>query len=345
MKKYFFLSLMFLLALGACEEEEFGPVYKVIDGPAITSPAEGASFVLTEDDASGEFPAISWSQPNFNFPAGITYTVEMAAAGTAFADPINLGIVNARSLKGLTNERVNSIMLSNEFVGEAAAAVEIRVAAKVADDVEVVYSDPVAINITPYTVEIDYPKLQVPGNYQGWDPANESTVIYSLRSDGKFEGYMYFSDPATMYKYTDGPSWDTNWGDSGDDGTLDPSGDDIAAKEGIGMYKLNVDINALTHTAVKTDWGVIGSATPGGWDSDTDMVYDETSGTLKVTMDLVAGEIKFRANDAWDIDFGDTDANGDLQYGGDNIAIADAGNYTIELILNQARYIYKLTKN
>ena len=103
--------------------------------------------------------------------------------------------------------------------------------------------------------------------------------------------------------------------------------------------------DALTHTATRTNWGVLGDATPGGWDTDTDFTYDEASSTLKVTLDLNAGEIKFRANDDWAINMGDTDANGDLQYDGDNIAIGEAGNYTIELILNQARYLYKLTKN
>lgn len=345
MKKYILFSLLALLVFGSCEKDEFGPVLSFGDKPAITSPAAGTSIVLTEENGAAAFPTITWSGAGFGFQAGVTYTAQIAAAGTNFAAPLTLGVVNALKLEGLTNEKVNAQLLANEFVGEAPAQLEMRIAAEVSDDVETVYSDPVAITITPYTVEIDYPKLQVPGNYQGWDPAKESTVIYSLKSDGKFEGYIYFSDPATMYKYTNGPSWDENYGDTGGDGSLERNGDDIAAKEGVGMYRLNVNLTALTHTAVRTNWGVLGDATPTGWDSDTDMVYDETSGTLKVTMDLTAGLIKFRANDGWDINLGDDDANGDLQYGGKDIAISEAGNYTIELILNQARYLYKLTKN
>ena len=52
------------------------------------------------------------------------------------------------------------------------------------------------------------------------------------------------------------------------------------------MYRLNVNINDKTYTTELTNWGVIGSATPTGWDSDTDMVFDEVSGTLKLTLDL-----------------------------------------------------------
>ena len=49
--------------------------------------------------------------------------------------------------------------------------------------------------------------------------------------------------------------------------------------------------------------------------------------------------------DTWDIDFGDTGGNKTLEYGGDNIVITEAGNYTIELILTVAEYRYSITKN
>ena len=61
---------------------------------------------------------------------------------------------------------------------------------------------------------------------------------------------------------------------------------------------------------------------------------------------LSDGEVKFRANDGWDINFGDDGANGSLEYGGANIAIASAGNYTITMDLHEAaRYKYTIKKN
>lgn len=345
MKKYIFLSIIAVLMLSSCEDVVFDPVLTLGAGPNISEPSSGANIVLKEETATNPFPAIKWSAAEFGFQAGVTYKVEIDRAGANFANPLALGTVINLELNSLTNEKINSLLLSNDYPGEAIANMEIRVGATVNPEVETLYSDPLPINITPYTVEIDYPKLQVPGSYQGWDPANETTVIFSLKSDGKFEGYLNFPDPNVAFKYTEGPSWDVNWGDSGADGVLDPSGDDIIASDA-GLYKLNVDLNDKTHTYVKTDWGVIGDATPTGWDSDTDFTYDADSGTLKVTLDLAADKfIKFRANDDWAINLGDDDTNGDLQYGGADIPIGEAGNYTIELILNQARYTYKLTKN
>jgi len=64
---------------------------------------------------------------------------------------------------------------------------------------------------------------------------------------------------------------------------------------------------------------------------------------LLITTDLVVGEIKFRANDAWDLALGGTvDA---LTTTGGNLAIAAAGNYTITLDLSKATYTCTIKKN
>jgi hypothetical protein len=147
----------------------------------------------------------------------------------------------------------------------------------------------------------------------------------------------------TEFKYAKG-SWDTNWGDDGANGTLDPGGANILAPEA-GYYKLNADLVGLTHTFLKTEWGVIGNATPGGWDSDTDMTYDEANKIWTVTMDLTAAAIKFRANNSWDLNYGDDGGNGSLEAGGADILVPAAGNYTITLNLSNPVYKYKLQKN
>jgi hypothetical protein len=111
------------------------------------------------------------------------------------------------------------------------------------------------------------------------------------------------------------------------------------------MHRLNVDLNSLTYTVASTNWGLIGSATPDGWNSDQNMTYDDVNNKLTITLDLVAGDIKFRANDDWGVNLGDDGANKAMEYGGANIAIAEAGNYTIDLLLDRAIYSYKIKKN
>lgn len=50
--------------------------------------------------------------------------------------------------------------------------------------------------------------------------------------------------------------------------------------------------------------GVIGEATPGGWNTDTNMAYDTLNKIFTVTLNLVPGRYKFRQNNTWDVNFG-----------------------------------------
>jgi len=75
------------------------------------------------------------------------------------------------------------------------------------------------------------------------------------------------------------------------------------------------------------------------------LIYDKATKTLKVTLALKVGKIKFRANDAWDLNYGDNDFDGSLEEGGADIPVAVAGNYTITLNLEVAGYAYEIKKN
>ncbi len=188
----------------------------------------------------------------------------------------------------------------------------------------------------------EYPVLYCPGSYQGWDPTNTTTVLASVNSDGNYEGYFNFVDAGTAFKFTTGPSWDYNWGDTGADGTLDLGGTNIVAADP-GYYKINVDTVAKTYTVVSTHWGLIGSSTAGGWDSDQDMTYNTETNMWEIYADLTEGFIKFRANDDWGINLGDNAADGILEPGGADIAIASAGSYKITLKLGAPDYTYTVS--
>lgn len=190
----------------------------------------------------------------------------------------------------------------------------------------------------------DYTLLYVPGSYQGWDPANIGTVLASVLNDGKFEGYLNFPDAGTEFKFCTTPDWDNNYGDDAGDGTLEPNGANIVAADA-GYYKINVDLNTLTYTTLKTYWGVIGSATAGGWDSDQDMTYDAVNGVWVATLDLTEGEMKFRANDDWAVNYGDNGGDGTLEQDGSNIPIPEAGTYLITMKLGVPDYTYTVVRN
>lgn len=193
--------------------------------------------------------------------------------------------------------------------------------------------------IIPYEPETpDEPGiLYVVGNHQGWDPAAEVIgKIYSVENNGIYSGYVYLNGE---FKCTTEQSWDgTNYG-KGDDESLstDKEAGNLTAEEG--YYLLTVDTKALSYSLKSSSWGVIGDATPDGWNSDTDLVYDPTDLKLKADITLTDGEIKFRENDAWDVDLGGSLEK--LELKGGNIKVT-AGNYQIILDLSTPNYAAEL---
>ncbi len=180
----------------------------------------------------------------------------------------------------------------------------------------------------------------VPGNHQGWNPGTAPALMNTPENPNTITGYVWLDGE---FKFTAERNWDDgNWGDNGGDGTLDEGGANMSVPEA-GLYRITVDFAAMTYVLEPTNWGLIGSATPGGWDSDSDLTYSKVSGKAYVTLPLTAEEIKFRANDDWTLNYGDNDADGSLEEGGANIAVPSAGNYTVVLDLSKpANYTYEL---
>ena len=345
MKKniFFILSLAFLFS--QCDKQEFDPVLSLNSPPTWSSPSAGTSFVFTEEMANDTLSAFSWTAADFGFNAGTAYTIQVDVAGNDFADAVSIVTVNALSYDELLVNKLNSILIAKNVPDGVASNIEIRVCGKVADSVDELCSETLTISVTPYKSELILPTLNVPGSYQGWDPMKESTAIYSAKSDDKYAGYVYIAAVTAAYKFALG-SWDDNWGDTGADGTLDNGGDDIMLGNAVeGMYFLTADLVGFTHTSEARNWGIIGAATPTGWDSDTDMVWDAAREVLSITIDMVAGPFKFRANDDWAHNLGDPFGNGKLTQDGADIMLDEAGNYTIDLIMTNPELTYELTKN
>jgi len=331
-----------LLIMVSCDKAEMGPV--ILDNPTapvITAPAAESNIEITEGNF-GDVLEFVWTASDYGFEAAVNYTVQADVGDNGFAEPVEL--FNSSELKGSINyEELNNKLLAAGAIAGASNDLMFRVVSSISVAVEDLISEAVTMAVSPLLVEISYPVLNIPGSYQGWDPANTLTVIYSLKSDEVYDGYIYFGEEAVEFKFAKG-SWDENWGDTGNDGTLDASGDNIKAT-GPAMYRLSADLNTHTYTAIQTDWGLIGSATPGAWDSDQDLTYDVDAGVLTITLDLVEGELKFRANDDWDLNLGDDQANGIMEYDGANIVVESAGNYTIILDLRGALIKYSVIKN
>jgi len=107
------------------------------------------------------------------------------------------------------------------------------------------------------------------------------------------------------------------------------------SNENSNYYTINV-------TPYQPKWSVIGSATPGtAWTTDTQMVFNPSTGNYSITLPLTVGEFKFRLDNSWTSNYGDDGNNLSLDSGGSNIPIATAGTYTI--VANFTTKTYTIT--
>lgn len=193
------------------------------------------------------------------------------------------------------------------------------------------------VNVHPYTVTFlstampTEQYIYIPGNQQNWTPADAAALAINA-DNGIYTGYSYLNGD---FKFTKARNWTDGEYNSGDFQTY--VGGCAASTTGTnmtqptaGFYQIVADVmNATLTTTLINSWGLIGTATAGGWNDDTDMTWDATNQVWTITTQLSAGEYKFRANDAWDINLGGTNDN--LTENGANLVISEAGTYTITL--------------
>lgn len=197
----------------------------------------------------------------------------------------------------------------------------------------------ITLNMMEYTYKIEIIgemalELYVPGGHQGWSPETAPS-LYNRNFDFKYDGFVYFGEDNTQFKFTTERNWaGPAYGDAGD-GKLSSDGPNLIVSEA-GMYRIIVDLSGNPiYSMEKTVWGLIGSATEGGWDNSTPMTYDPETKLWSATTTFVTGEFKFRANNGWDINLGGDINN--LTFGGDNIPIAEAGTYKVSLDLSNSK--------
>ena len=111
---------------------------------------------------------------------------------------------------------------------------------------------------------------------------------------------------------------------------VSPGTYDIKFNKTTGVYSFNFAVI-----------GIIGSATPGGWGADTLMTTtDGVNYTLEGAI-LVAGELKFRQNQSWTVNWGGSSfPSGTGSLNGNNIPVV-AGTYTITF--NKSTGVYNFS--
>ena len=372
------LPVALLFIAFSCENEDDGPEFTV------TPPSEDVAFtnsflddyLLSAQTSANIAERLLWNTPSFGAQTSVSFTVEGSSTNLFAATDPGYFSSGALTENNYAVSVANLLTIADalDLDGDPTSGKEssgmayLRVTASVGDATDSngssVVSEPQEIKITMVETEGEAPApmLAVPGQYQGWNPGGAPLLAASAAGQTDFEGFIYMNveqfieDPDKTnegFKFVEGVDGVYDWGNpywgKSDDGVLVVEGESNITVDEDGLYYLQVDTGAGTYSTTLMSLGLIGEATPTGWGSDTDFIYDVTNNVLILDINLVNGkEYKVRANDDWDIGFPgqfgpDSDGDGFLDTKDGNFTHeGDTGNYRVTLDVFTARK-YTLT--
>lgn len=334
MKKLTFLLLgLFAFTMNSCSDDDpdiivngSEKITKMAILEALPAPAE---FVVEKDvNEATEAGTFKWSEAVLEYNGPVSYYIQIAPVDSDFSDAVNVfsdavtTTSKAFTYGDLNNAltRLNVLLVANGKTSlgfGALATVEVRIKAVADKSQSVGYSESQEIKINAYeNIVVVTPKLFLvgaPQAYYGgsaWDEKNGIALKYIGNGTTKlFEGFVKVAVGDGFKLTGDGKTW--NNGNYGTDGgvaaisggqeftVIDSGGSSdlkVAEVDGAGLYYVRADMDAMKVKVVKMNWGVIGAATAGGWNSESAMGYDFATNTWSYAgTDITAGEMKFRS--------------------------------------------------
>lgn len=331
------LIIIILAAIGisylvSCEKEVKDPKLDISQTvlPGISTPSDGAAFVLVKEEAGNIMSSFEWSRTEYNLAnlENTKYILQMDLAGNSFADPYDLVSTQGTSFS-ITVGSMNNILLGVlELSGGEVYSLQFRVRSFInqVTDYSDVYSSAVTISVTPYE-EIVYVKpvyLLGSGTTVGWD--NTKALPMEHMGSGRFGRVETVTTGADQYiKFISmlgfwAPQWGTDaTGTSAagplvyrpDEQTTDPPAIPFLEGES-GDYYIIADTLGLTYETYLTSGNLflVGDATPAGWDAGAAIAFTEgPDHVFTITTNLNAsGGMKFlEVQGAWAPQWGTND--------------------------------------
>ena len=294
------------------------------------------NLTLSEDNGTNEILTLTWSDPDYGFDAAALYSVQMDVQGGDFSNPQIISVGSSLE-KTFTVEELNSKLLSLSMTPAEEGVAIIRIKATLSEYQEI-FSNTVNLNVTPYSSLLDLStNLGVVGSATpgGWGNENIPDLqFYTTSMTDVYVAYVSLRDGEI--KFRNNNDWSENWGDDGIDGTLDPYGANITVSAG--SYKIEVNFSNMTYTMEAYSWGLVGSSTPNQWNGpDLMLHYNSYQDDWRAVVTLGEGEVKFRFNNDWALNYGDDGADGSMEANGANISVS-SGHYLVSMNLNTQSY-------
>jgi hypothetical protein len=371
MKKIIIILLSFGIVFSSCiyKNEEGDPVIGVYKAPVLTSTPNGGSYLLSQENADQTLFSFSWTESDFGFPAGISYSVEIDVAGNSFADPTNI-VTTSDLTYNLTVGKLNNLTILMELPSGVKTPLEIRVKASVSDYAKPVFSNIMAFEAIPYSMKLPPIYLLGDATDAGWDNANALPAPYM--SPGLYGITAHLTTGKNLKFIQVLKQWAPQWGTDAsgtstggklvyrpDEAATDPRS--IPSPSVEGDYRIEANIVNLNYVIYPIPDVVylVGGATSIGWTPTSGLAFTKDGVgkySLVTTLATGKGGMKIMASNsgAWAPQWG-TNSTGSNLFGTLVYRAADsnpdpaeipapdaAGTYKIEV--DFTAFTYKITK-
>jgi hypothetical protein len=312
----------------------------------LTLTPSSTSVVTSVATSSQVGLSLTWSTAFSGYTGVKTYQMQYAKGGTSFANPTVVEIT--KFTKSFTQFELNKMALALGVAAGVAGPVDFRIKAT-NEQGTILYSNTSTISVKTY---IAYNSIGIIGDASpgGWDV---DTDMYrpDATKPTEWSAILYLIGGKSA-KFRADDKWDDNWGNTGfPSGNGTSNGPNIPVSNS-GYYKvtLNVATGAYSFTPVTTtvytNISLIGAQS--NWGPDiADLTKDPNNDQVWTgTVNLTAGELKFRANHDWATNWGissGTTASSLSGYGslnGGNMVITDAGNYFVYINVATGEYFF-----
>lgn len=330
-----------ILLVASCADEKPKPILGDVSTfvpPVLKNNATGGPFELLPENASQIFETFEWERTDYGIQLSTNYTLQ-ADVDPDFPAPRTVAETSATSTN-VSVEQFNNALLALGVPGFEEGTVYLRLRSTINGyGGEPVYSQTITRSAVTYQDSEcgNYCTIGIIGTATagGWDTDTDMRLADPTRAD-KFTWTITTYLMAGELKFRANDDWGVNWGaDAYPTGTGENNGPNIPIPEE-GYYKIVLDDATGNYTFTKLDdtplgtVGIIGDATTGGWDNDTDLTQDPNDPHIWTgTVTLTDGEAKFRADDGWAKNWGgDTYPSGYATQDGPNIPVK-AGTYAV----------------
>nr|WP_315245968.1 SusE domain-containing protein [uncultured Flavobacterium sp.] len=325
-----FIAVAILTGLWSCENEENLMILEPQEAAfSIITPESGSEIILNEATPANTALTVTWEKVSYGAPTVVTYTVQLAAADTEFAAPVDV-TSSTSTYSTIDVKELNTRALELGLAPNVEGTLDVRIKATTGvANAQPKFSDVITISVTPYgsletpvlTLYLVGPATSAATPADGWNNSNNMPIFTDPNDNTKHYYTGYFN--VGQFKLIEKPGqwfpayYPTYVGDKIFINTSDAQDGNFYIATA-GYYTLEINIKDLTYKlpeytgSTATTYNKIaykGSVITGddsGWNTEVTLtkstfdphIWKASAQTLK------AGKMLFYADNQWKQEWG-----------------------------------------